>query len=458
MIHFIGITGTGMSGLAYYLASSGARISGSDLIYDEATDRRLKALGARLFYKHAAKNVPADCELVVKSAAVRDDNPEIKRAKHLRIPVIKYAELLGRLMADKPCGGIAVSGSHGKTTTSSLIAYLLRKAGSKPSFVIGGVIPAFNTNAHYGRGRYFVAEACEYDRSFHHLDAQIKIITNIEPDHLDYYGTMAALVKAFEVFANSLPADGTLIANIDSPVVAKMIPRLRCGHVITYGLNRKADWTARNIKVKNGAWHFEAWHNSKKYGNFTMGVAGEHNVVNSLAAIAVADLLGINKNSIKNAVHGFKGAARRFQVIGEFKGVTVIDDYGHHPTELNSVIKTARLILPGRRLWMVFQPHQYSRTRYFLNEFADVLSGADAVLVPPIYECRDSAVERKKVSAVDLVEAINRRKQCAKYMETFDTAADYLQYNTISGDVVITIGAGDVWKVGRDLITELKKK
>ncbi|MFH1228772.1 MAG: UDP-N-acetylmuramate--L-alanine ligase [Planctomycetota bacterium] len=448
-VYFIGIGGTGMSGLAHYLASAKATVSGSDLQLIPSVEQYLKKSGIRIFRGHSAGNISPACKLVVKSAAIPDTNPEIIRAVKYRIPIVKYAQLLGYLMGRAGCG-IAVSGAHGKTTTSSLMAYMLYQARKDPSFVIGGVLKDFQSSARFGKSKYFVAEACEYDRSFHQLPAMMRIINNIEPDHLDYYGNFSNVVKAFREFCLMTPKDGLVIANIDSPGVRKCIRGLKIP-MLTFGSSPKADWYFKPMADSSG---FRVWHKRKLYGNFRLGIPGRHNFYNALAGIIVADALGISKSIIKKSLAGFTGVGRRFDVISDgrsTRGRIIIDDYGHHPTEITGTLRTARSVYPNRRIFCAFQPHQYSRTRLFLGQFAQALQAADVVLVPPIYAARDSAKEQQKISSLDLVNAINKISARAIYIPDFAGIVKYLKANTIPGDVIITLGAGDVWEVGQQL-------
>lgn len=468
-----------MSGLAHYLASacseysriSRTKVSGSDMQLIPSVEQYLKHSGIKILHGHSPKNVSPNTNLVVKSAAIPDTNPEIVQARKYRIPIVKYAELLGHLMG-RAGYGIAVSGAHGKTTTSSLLSYMLYKAGKNPSFVIGGVLKDFQSNAGFGRNRYFVVEACEYDRSFHQLPATIRVVNNIEPDHLDYYGNFRNLIDAFRRFCRMTPKNGLVIANIDSPAVRKCIKGLKVP-MVTFGASPKANWYFKPVitlgsktighpqsSIRDSQSHFRVWQKRKLYGNFRLGIPGYHNFYNALACIIVADALGINKTIIRKALTGFSGVARRFDVISDGAGTrerVIIDDYGHHPTELASALRTARSVYPTRRIFCVFQPHQYSRTRRFLSEFARTLQAADVVVVPPIYSARDSQSEQKKISSIHLVDKINAVSPRAKYFSDFEGIVRYLEANTIPGDVIITMGAGDVWEIGQRLHKELSR-
>jgi UDP-N-acetylmuramate--alanine ligase len=454
-LHLIGIGGTGLSNIAYYLLSQGYKIVGSEIQQNLATEW-LKQNGVIIFNKHLRSNISRDIKLVIKSAAVKDDNPEIIEANKKNIPIIKYSQALGFLMSNKI--GIAISGTHGKTTTASLIAYLLNKAKLNPSFMVGGVLKDFNTGSIFGSGDHFVAEACEYDRSFHHLPALVKIITNIEPDHMDYYKTFNNLIESFHQFIATTSDKGFVIANIENLGVQKCLKKKIVASLITFASKpfKKCQWYPQNIRVISDKWHFEAWKNGRKYGDFVNSIPGKHNVLNALAVIIVADIINIDKNSTHKALTEFMGVRRRFEIIGRVAGRIIIDDYGHHPTEIRSVLDTAREVFPDRRLWFIFQPHLYSRTKLFLKEFARVLSKADTVLLPPIYAARDTKPAQQIVSSSDLVYRINQYGGSAKYLSDFPSIVEYLLENTIPKDVVITIGAGDVWQIGPEFIRQLK--
>ena len=454
-IHLIGIGGTGLSNIAHYLSSRGYKITGSELQHNPATDW-LKSEGIRVFHGHKASNILLDTKLVVKSAAVKDNNTEIKEAVRLKIPVIKYAQARGLLMGEKT--GIAVSGTHGKTTTTSLISYLLAKAKLSPSFMVGGVLRDFESGSVFGKGRHFVAEACEYDRSFHHLPAKIKVINNIEPDHMDYYKTWSNLVESFRQFIATTPQDGFVIANTAKPGVRQCLSKKISATVITFGPkpSKGCQWYPKNIRVINERWHFDVWNKGRKYGDFINSLPGEHNILNAIAAIIVADILKISKNTIRKALAEFKGVHRRFEVIARVQGRLVIDDYGHHPTELKTVVDTARKLFPERRRWFIFQPHLYSRTKLFLNDFAKVLSGGEIVLIPPIYAARDVTPSQRITSSEELVRRILHYGGRAKYLPDFSSTVKYLKENTIPNDVIITVGAGDVWEIGREFVRQMR--
>jgi UDP-N-acetylmuramate--alanine ligase len=440
-VHCIGIGGTGMNGLARCLLARGWAVSGCD--QRPGAGAALAAAGARLHAGHDPAHLDPRPDLVVRSAAIRDDHPEVVAARRAGIEVVKYAEMLGRLMAGRD--GIAVAGCHGKTTTAGWIAWLLDRAGLDPGFVVGGVVPQLGAGGRDGGGRPFVAEACEYDRSFHHLRPRIAVITNIEEDHLDYYRDLAEIVEAFGVFAGRAEV---VIGCVDDPRVAGLLAR-RPAAARGYALGRDAFWRAQDVAVRDGRWSFEALREGRAAGRFAIGLPGAHNVFNALAVLAVGAELGIPMETVAAALDGFTGAARRFQVLGERRGVTVVDDYGHHPTEIAATIAAARARFPGRPLWCVFQPHQHSRTRALLREFAGAFAGADRVLLPDIFFARDSEEERRKVTSEDLARLLAGRGTAAEYRPTFDDVLAALDRGIPDGAVLLTLGAGNVDEVAR---------
>lgn len=452
-IHLIGIGGTGMVGIAHCLFQRKYQVSGSDLQLSNGL-RKLQDQGIKIHIGHNEKNVPDNCSLVVKSAAIRGDNPEIVRARQLHIPILKYSQLLGFLMQEQE--GIAVAGCHGKTTTSALIAYTLSVAKKNPSFVIGGFVTDLNASAKLGCGKHFVAEACEYDKSFHNLVYKIAVINNIEEDHLDYYKKLNNIISAFRIFAEKTPRDGVIVANIDNENVRKAIQGIK-RNIVTFSLDSTNDlsldgWVATDIKAKENKWQFTVLYKGKKYGDFSLGISGIHNIYNALAVLAVAHLLKINKADVKKAFSDFTGVVRRFQSIGWYNGAQVFDDYGHHPTEINAVLETAHIKFPDKHIWIVFQPHQASRTRLFLSEFAEVLAKADKVVISDIFFARDSELEKKKISSRDLVNLINQKDGNAIHIATLPDIIKYLKGKLTQDDIVITTGAGDVYKIAHQLV------
>ncbi len=447
--HFVGIGGIGTSGAAKCLLAAGWTVSGSDLKPGGLTDS-LQAMGVKLFVGHAPSNLPEGCTLVVRSAAIPDANPEIVEAVERKIEVIKYAQLLGRLMAEK--SGIAIAGCHGKTTTTAMIACILSRAGFEPSFVVGGVIPQLGSNAMPGKGKHFIAEACEYDRSFLNLAPQCAVITNIEEDHLDYYKDIHEIVAAFREFAAKVTEGGLVIGSLDNEHTAKLVTELE-GRGESFSTQVDAHWRAVNIAVKDGKWSFEVLKYGKSIGEFQLGVAGLHNVSNALAAMAAATWAGVGREIVQLALSEFAGAARRFQQLGERKGTLVIDDYGHHPTEIKATLRAAKERFPDKKIWCVFQPHQHSRTRFFLKEFSKSFGDAHLVLLPEIYAARDSDAD-KKTSSADLAKLLDENGKAALFLPTFDEVLTFLKEKATPDVVLITMGAGNVDEVAKRFLRE----
>lgn len=438
-IHFTGVGGIGMSGLAKITVVQGHQVTGSD-------QNPCAFPGALV--GHAASHVPPGCELLVRSAAVRDENPEVVEARARNIPVIKYAEMLGRLTTEKQT--IAVAGCHGKTTTTSMIAYALTRAGVEPSYVCGGLIPQLGSNAAPGAGRHLVVEACEYDRSFLNLSPACAVITNIEEDHLDYYKDITEIAAAFREFAGK--SSGPVIAGLDSPAAAAILKDLK-GKGEGFSLEAETDWRARNIAVEAGRWAFDVLKYGRPYGRFSLRVPGLHNVSNALAAIAACTWAGVGQEILQVALSEFTGAQRRFQFLGEKKGALVYDDYGHHPTEIQATLKAARERHPDRKIWCVFQPHQVSRTRIFFKDFARSFGDAHVVLLPEIYEARATEGERK-LSSADLARAIAENGKAALFMPTFEDVLAFLREKATPDVLVLTMGAGNVDEIARRFLAE----
>ncbi len=443
--HLVGIGGIGMSGLARLLVARGYAVSGTDLHPSELSDS-LRALGVQVRTGHAAEHLPDGCTVLVRSAAVPDDNPEVAAARERGIQVLHYAQMVGRLMAERQ--GIAIAGCHGKTTTTGMISWILARAGLEPSFVCGGVIPQLGSNAAPGKGRHFVAEACEFNRSFHQLAPACAVITNIEEDHLDYYKDLAEIVEAFREFAAKPGPEGLVIGGIDNPHVRGILKDLKTKGE-SYSLEGEADWTAAKVVVEKGAWRFEVKRYGRPFGEFSLAIPGIHNVSNALAAIAAATWAGVGRELIQLSLSEFLGAARRFQVLGERKGALVIDDYGHHPTEIQATLKAARERFPDRKIWAVFQPHQHSRTRMFLKDFSRSFGDAHLVLLPEIYAARDSDADVKKVSSADLAKLLDENGKAALFLPTFDEVVKFLDAKVEPSCVILTIGAGTVGEIGR---------
>jgi UDP-N-acetylmuramate--alanine ligase len=445
-IHFVGVGGIGMSGIAEVLLTLGYGVSGTDLKESDTT-RRLAALGAQVKYGHDPRHLDA-ADVVVISSAVKPSNPEVVAARARGIPVIPRAEMLGELMRMK--FGIAVAGSHGKTTTTSLVATVLHAAGLDPTAVIGGKLPQLGSNARLGRGEYLVAEADESDGSFLKLSPTVAVVTNIDPEHLDHYGTLAALERTFVDFINKVPFYGLAVLCLDHARVAALLPAVGKRHV-TYGLAAGADFRATDLAFDGLRSRFTAVARGQVLGPVELAMPGAHNVLNSLAVLAVADFLGIDFDTYRAALAGFLGVGRRFTVRGEAGGVMFVDDYGHHPEEIRATLAGARSGFRERRLVAAFQPHRYTRTRDLMDEFARAFGAAEIVAVSDIYAAGEEPIDG--VSSARLVDEMRAAGHAgALYVPRRSDVAGALAPLVRTGDIVVTLGAGDVWLVGDELL------
>ncbi len=446
-IYFIGIGGISMSGLAEILLSEGFTVSGSDRAPSDLT-RMLEDRGVNVFYGQKKENLTKDIDLVVYTAAIKSDNPELLAAHKLNIPMLTRAELLGQMMKNYETP-VAVSGTHGKTTTTSMISQILLSAEADPTLSIGGIYRPIGGNIRVGASELFVTEACEYTNSFLSFFPKIGIILNIEEDHLDFFKDLADIRNSFHRFAQLLPADGTLIINGDIERCEELTEGLSC-KVITYGLSSGSDYTASQVTYDESG--FPSFILSRQNGGerkFSLRVHGDHNILNALAAIALADLLGLSDEVIHAGLAAFTGTDRRFEYKGQVNGVNIIDDYAHHPTEIRATLSAAAQY-PHRRLWCVFQPHTYTRTKAFLEEFASALSLADEIILADIYAAREK--DTLGISSETLQEKIRSLGHSCHYFPTFEAIENYLLKNCTKDDLLITMGAGDVVKVGENLL------
>jgi len=448
-VHLIGIGGSGMQALARVLLRCGATVSGSD-ISESAATAKLRSAGARVSIGQAPENLPESADLVVFSAAIKDSNPELLAARQRGLTCIKYAEMLGLLMGQRH--GVAVAGTHGKSTTTALVAFILKAAGMDPTFVVGADVEQLGGPSGVGDGPHFVVEACEYDRSFLNLRPKSAAILNIEEDHLDCYGNLQAIIDAFRQFAALLPSEGGLLVVNADDEAAMAVGKWCKAAVETFALESAADWQAENLRHDCGRFSFDLLHRGRRMGRVHLALLGRHNVANALAAAALARNLGVEPDCICEALSRFRGARRRLTFRGEFNGVAVVDDYAHHPTEVRVTIEAARQHYRPARLWVVFQPHQHSRTRFLLEQFAESLAKADAAILPDIYFVRDSQQERQYISSRDLVQRLRARKIWAEYMPAFSDIVSLLKAKCRPGDLVLTMGAGDIWKVADALV------
>ncbi len=450
-IHFIGIGGIGMSGIAEVLTNLGFSVSGSDLKKSKNTER-LETLGMKIAEGHAAENV-GDAQVVVYSSAVRDDNPEVAYAKQNGIPVIPRAEMLAELMTLKPYA-VAIAGTHGKTSTTSMVATILGHAGIDPTTVVGGVVDTLGSNAKLGGSEWFVTEADESDRSFLMLYPTIAVVTNIDKEHMESYKGMDDVVQCFTDFVNKVPFYGAAIICLDDPNVQLIIPNIKRRRV-TYGMTAQADISAHNIRYNESFGSmFRVWKGTDVMGEISMPVPGKHNVYNALAATAVALELDIPFEKIAEAFATFKNANRRFQFKGDARGITVVDDYGHHPTEILATLAAAKNSSGGRRTVVVFQPHRFSRTQELFDEFALAFNNADVLYVLDIYAASEQPIEG--ITAEVLTENIKKYgHKNAVYVGDIDTAAARVTENLLEGDLVITLGAGSVTRLSEEILEEL---
>ncbi len=439
-VHFIGVGGIGMSGLAEILRTLGFDVSGSDMKEGETT-RRLARLGVRIDIGHAAENVRG-ADVIVYSSAIRESNPEMLASRAAQIPVITRAEMLAELMRVKY--GVAIAGSHGKTTTTSLVATLLRAAGFDPTVVVGGRMEALGTNARLGAGDLLVAEADESDGSFLRLTPTVAVVTNIDPEHLDFYGTHQNIKDAFVTFIEKVPFYGLAVLCLDHPAVQDLLPRVRRRHV-TYGLSPQADYSARALSHRGTTSSFVAYRRREPLGEFELRMPGRHNVLNALAAIAVGDELEVPLDEMKEALATFGGVARRFSVVAEVGGVTLVDDYGHHPAEIQATLTAARGAFTGRVI-VAFQPHRYSRTQDLFDDFVRAFNDADHVLVTDVYPAGEVPIPG--VDSEALVRAIREHgHQQVRYVRDRAELASEIERLAAPGDGVIALGAGDINRV-----------
>ncbi len=451
-IHFVGIGGIGMSGIAEVLLNLGYKVSGSDLRESEIT-RRLTSLGGRIYTGHKAEWI-AGADVVVVSTAVKADNPEVVVAREIQIPVIPRAEMLAELMRLQKFG-IAIAGSHGKTSTTSMVGCLLAQAGFDPTVIIGGTVNAFGTNAKLGEGKFLVAEADESDGSFLKLSPVLEVVTNIDLEHLDFYRDIDEIKDAFLEFVNKIPFYGAAIVCLDDPHVADLLQHIE-KRVITYGMTSQADIHARAVEPQGFNTSYEVWAGQEMLGRITICQPGVHNVYNSLATVAVGLELDIPFADIAEAMAGFTGVHRRVDIKGEVNGITVIDDYGHHPTEVKATLSALRNAWPERRLIVLFQPHRYSRTQALFNDFCTAFHMADVLYLTDIYAASESPIEG--VSGEILLEAIKQHGQKQAYfVSAVEDLPDEVMPTLQSGDVVLTLGAGNILRAGEKILEKLDK-
>ncbi len=450
-VHFVGIGGIGMSGIAEVLLNLGYAVSGSDLV-DSETTRRLQRLGVQVeLGAHDAAHVNAEIDVLVISSAVTFSNPEVVRARELKVPVIPRAEMLAELMRMKY--GVAVAGSHGKTTTTSLVAAVLREAGRDPTMVVGGKLRALGTNARLGQGEFLVAEADESDGTFLLLSPIVAVVTNIDREHLDYYRDMDRVREAYLQFIHRVPFYGLAVLCLDNVNVRALLPQVR-KRFVTYGTSPDADWQARDLRVEGLETFFDAWRGGHRLGPVRLHMPGRHHALNALAALAVAEDLEIPFRIAAHALEEFGGIHRRFEVKGEERDILVVDDYGHHPEEIRATLRAAREGFT-RRLVVAFQPHRFSRTRDLFADFLEAFDDADVLLLTEIYAAGEERIEG--VTGEALYQALKRRGHLdVRFVPARERVADALLDLTRPGDLVVTLGAGDIHRTGDEFLGLLR--
>ncbi|MBE5875738.1 MAG: UDP-N-acetylmuramate--L-alanine ligase [Lachnospiraceae bacterium] len=446
-IHFMGIGGISMSGLAEVLLDAGFSISGSDDRKSLLTEH-LASLGAKISYGLRAENITQDIDLVVYTAAISADNAEYAEAVSKGIPMMSRAVLLGQIMKNYKTP-IAISGTHGKTTTTSMVSEVLLAADADPTLSIGGILKSIGGNIRVGKSEYFVTEACEYTNSFLSFFPRISIILNIEEDHMDFFKDIHEIRDSFHRFARLLPNDGYLILNSGIENYRELTSDLTCD-VITFGKDASSDYSYTDLSYDEfGRPSFTLLKKGEPQYKVSLGVVGEHNVLNSLSVIALMDILGMNTETVLTALNRFTGTDRRFEVKGKIGGITILDDYAHHPTEIEATLKAA-VNYPHNKLWCIFQPHTYTRTKAFLSDFAKALSLADEIVLTDIYAAREK--NTIGITSDDLRKEIEKLGKLCHYFHSFDEIENFLLENCINGDLLITMGAGDVVKIGENLL------
>ncbi|NBC18373.1 MAG: UDP-N-acetylmuramate--L-alanine ligase [Bacteroidetes bacterium] len=443
--------GSGMRALAAMLLQHGAAVSGSDGATSGALDR-LAEQGASVHIGQRPENIPSPCDLVVYSAAIDAQNPELLAARQGGCDVLKYAQMLGRLMAEKV--GIAIAGTHGKSTTTAMVATVLQRAGVDPSFIVGATVEQLGGPSGVGAGRHFLAEACEFDRSFLNLCPHDAAILNVEEDHLDCYRDLRAIIEAFRAFAARLPVEGVLVVNGDDRNATEAATGASCD-VETVGLSDACHWQGTDLATDRGRVRMTVRKQGEAFGELLVPLAGTHNAYNALVAMALLHHAGIDAQQMIPLLETFTGAHRRMMLKARIDGVTIVDDFAHHPTEIQASLRAMADAYDPGRILCLFQPHQHSRTRFLLKDFAASFALADEVIVPEIYFVRDSQQERDHISSEDLVAQLRLRGGKAVHLETFEAITDYVMDICRPGDLVVTMGAGNVWEIADELVHRL---
>ncbi len=449
-VHAVGVAGSGVSGMVGLLLSRGMEVSGSEH-KDSETLKRLRSAGVKCSVGHSRANVPPDADLVLISAAIGPENPEVALARERGIPVLKYAQLLGRLAAEKK--GIAIAGTHGKTTTTAMVASVLAGAGRDPAFLIGGEYPGLGGGSRWGTGEFFVVEACEFDRSFLNIHPFSAIVTNIEEDHLDYFESLAEIRDAFGEFAGRIDRRGHLVLNADDPA-SRHLPASTSAAWGSFSLRPgEGDFWAEDVEPAGGGIRFRARSREGDSLPVALKVPGIHNVKNALATLALLRRIGLAPAEVVKGLEGFGGVRRRFEILRR-EPVVVIDDYAHHPTEIAAVLRAARETFPRRRVKLIFQPHQHSRTRRFLRLFAQVLAQADEAVLAEVFRARDSQEEVARVNSAALSAEVKAAGGVAVLAPSFPDILDHLRSTAVPGDVLICLGAGDITLLARRIADE----
>ena len=448
-IHFIGIGGISMSGFAELLHSMGFHITGSDW-HESKITKHLETLGIQVVYGQTEENITKDIDLVVYTAAVKSTNPEYQEAKRLGIPMMERATMVGQVMKNYS-SAIAISGTHGKTTTTSIASHVFLEAGLDPTISVGGILEAIGGNIRIGHSEHFITEACEYTNSFLQFHPTVGIILNIEEDHMDFFKDLDDIRNSFRHFAQLIPSHGTLIINADIENYKAITDGLTC-RVLTYGLEHEADFTAANISYDDmGCGSFDAVVNGQTKEHYSLRVVGKHNISNSLACMALASLYGIEADTLQRAFEAFHGTERRFQYKGTRNGFTIIDDYAHHPTEITATL-TSAIKYPHKTLWCAFQPHTYTRTKAFLKDFAKSLSLADKIILTDIYAAREK--DPGDISSQHIADEIKKLGKEVYYISSFEEIEKFILKNLVDGDLLITMGAGNIVDIGENLLND----
>lgn len=446
-IYFIGIGGISMSGLAEILVDRGYRVSGTDMKESNVT-KRLEQKGIQIHYGHSKENITDDVTLVIYTAAIRADNPELIAAKEKNIPMMDRAHLLGRIMQDYT-NSIAVSGTHGKTTTTSMVSEILLAANTDPTITVGGILSTIGSNIKIGHSPYFVAEACEYFDSFLQFSPAVGVILNVESDHLDYFKNLENIRNSFHKFAQRIPENGLLVISEAIENYQQLTEHLRC-KVETFGLSEQSTWCAKNIVyAEDGSSRFDVYHAGAFWGNVDLHLPGAHNITNALAAIAATSYFQITPQECIQGLSHYYGTERRFQFKGKRDGVTVVDDYAHHPTEIKAALAAAKNVA-HQKMWCVFQPHTYSRTKFLFDEFGEAFTDADEIIVADIFAARE--VDDGSICAADLAKRIAQSGKKAQYLGDFTAVEAYLRKHCQANDLLMTVGAGDVYKIGENFL------